>query len=451
LPPDVSFLKVKETTMHTRSRLDACFAISAICVIAVSGQAAGQPRSNPLLDVVIKPAPPTDEVDNLAPGQLPIDFFDAYSWRLFVALNWPAVNGQRGVADTTKSIDDRVAPRVWETWKSVEETFLPTGAAPASWAVPETTSLCKNAATLAPTPTKLLADFNQGDDNGGGVAPLVAQNRTYVRYEIRMNKVEFDAVVSRKLYLRENLPPIRTTPLKPALPNGTIDIKAAWRELKPGENSDRYYKVDALAVDPVTGNCDKRQFVLIGFHIGQKTRNRPQWIWSTFEHVDNISVAPDAPAGTKPSLNDASKPQVLDTMPDLIDGKHPPKSDPEPVQVVFENQDNMIPQQTAVTNKKWHDDPRIQGSVLRFYQLIKTQWPTTIRNPIGNGNPFPSRRVANTTMETYLQSNSCIVCHGKTVHNTDFVWFLSNRAFPIKTNVTSNVKVLNDHAATPQK
>jgi len=267
-----------------------------------------------------------------------------------------------------------------------------------------------------------------------------------------MNKVEFDEIRNKKLYLRENLPAKDTTGAAPEMaifPEGTIDVKAAWRELRPGESADRYYQTEALAVDPVTGRCDKRRFVLIGFHIAQKTPKRPQWIWSTFEHVDNIAVGPDASPGTKPSLNDPTKPQKLGANPGLIDKTNPPKPDPDPVQVIFQTNENAIPTQTAATNRKWQTSAELRNTVWRFYQLIKSQWPIT---PTANefGDPFPKKRVANLTMETYRQADSCIVCHAKTTHRTDFVWFLSIRAFPIKDNLLSNAKILKDHSTNPQ-
>ena len=402
------------------------------------------------LNVVVSPNIPADECDHLT-GANPIDFFDAYSWQVFVALNWPAASGPRGVPDKKKTIADRTAPRVWETWKSVEETFIPGGTAPAAWDEPETHKLCRNTGELGPTPTKLLADLNQGDTNGGFVGPLVAQNRTYVRYEIRMNRVEFDEIVSKQFYLRDKLPPAdEGLPELPILPNGTIDIKAAWREVRPGENTDRYYQTEALAVDPATGQCDKRTFVLIGFHIGQKTPRRPQWIWSTFEHVDNITVGPGAPPGTRPSLNDPTKEQVLGANPEPVDATNPLKPDPEPVQVVFQNPENDIPPQTRATNAKWHASPELRDTVWRFYQLIKTQWPI---DPNANeiGNPFPRRRVANTTMETYLQQSTCITCHARTSHRTDFAWFISLRAHPIKQNLLSNARTLHNNVMKPPK
>src|SRR5262249_384334 len=293
--------------------------------------------------------------------------------------------------------------------------------------------------------TKILADLNQGDDNGAGIGPLIAQNRTYVRYEIRMNKAEFDAIKTNQLYLRAKLPPQDPNgATAPLLPNGAIDVKAAWREVRDGENTDRYYQTEGLAIDPATGRCDKRRFVLIGFHVPQKTPQRPQWIWSTFEHVDNIS----APAGVRASLNDPTKPQTLGSNPGLVDAANPPKPDPDPVQVVFQNPANNPRPETQVTNTKWRPAPQLQASVWRFYQLIKTQWPTDPTAGI-TGAPFEATRVANLTMETFRQRLTCIGCHAQATHRTDFVWFLSNRAFPVDDSVLSNGKIIRDLAVRP--
>src|SRR5690348_15782117 len=87
-----------------RSMWRGCAAAAAASRIALS--AAAQPAPNPLLSVIVEPTPPPDEVDNLPPWQNPIDFFDTYSWRIFIALNWPAAQGQRGVPDGAKSISD---------------------------------------------------------------------------------------------------------------------------------------------------------------------------------------------------------------------------------------------------------------------------------------------------------------------------------------------------------
>ena len=40
---------------------------------------------------------------------------------------------------------------------------------------------------------------------------------------------------------------------------------------------------------------------LVGLHIAHKTQHAPQWIWSTFEQVDNYK-------GPDPSFNDPACP-----------------------------------------------------------------------------------------------------------------------------------------------
>ena len=60
------------------------------------------------------------------------DLFDQYSWQLFIAMNWPAQARQRGDPDCSKQPGDP-GYTVWQTYKTVEETFLPLGADPGPW------------------------------------------------------------------------------------------------------------------------------------------------------------------------------------------------------------------------------------------------------------------------------------------------------------------------------
>jgi hypothetical protein len=57
----------------------------------------------------------------LPPGN-PIAFFDDFSWRIFLALVWPAANGQRGVPDNSKTFQNGV-PLVFQTYKADWESF----------------------------------------------------------------------------------------------------------------------------------------------------------------------------------------------------------------------------------------------------------------------------------------------------------------------------------------
>src|SRR5208282_2421739 len=110
------------------------------------------------------------------------------------------------------------------------------------------------------------------------------------------------------------------------LPAGSIAVKASWRILTAADTPARrarYYVVpDANVVDVAKSLaagkvvCSKSDVALVGLHIMVKTRYRPQWLWSTFEHVDNVPPAgagearePDAKdAGAPYSYFDASEP-----------------------------------------------------------------------------------------------------------------------------------------------
>jgi len=386
------------------------------------------------LEVAVKNKPPDDECHTISNTE----HVAAYSWQAFIALNWPAKSKKRGEpdGDDPKQIANRTAPRVWETWKSLQETFLPSGTKPDSWETADNHAFCaKNSnkpdpsPTNDPSPTKVLVDINQSNIAGLAAGPLIAQNRTYVRYEIRMNQVEFEEIAAKGYYRRGQ----KTI----TLPVGSIHVKAAWREVRPGENTDRYYRTEALSFNPFDGSCEKRWFVLIGLHIVHKTPSRPQWIWSTFEHVDNL----DAPPGTRPSLNNPKAPQEQGNPPPPILAGHKLDPDPEPVQVVFRNSFRPGKAERA-QNKNWQESPELEDTVWKYYQLIRTQWPQ-LPNNLPLGNPFPDKYVANSTMETYKQQRryTCIQCHNNA--RNDFAWFINLRAYPPR-NVRSNARSFYD-------
>ena len=58
--------------------------------------------------------------------------FANYSWTLFQALNWPVVTGQRGVPDCGRPIGS-AGPTVWESYKTVDQIFLPNAVDPGPW------------------------------------------------------------------------------------------------------------------------------------------------------------------------------------------------------------------------------------------------------------------------------------------------------------------------------
>jgi len=46
--------------------------------------------------------------------------------------------------------------------------------------------------------------------------------------------------------------------------------------------------------------------------------------------------------------------------------------------------------------------------------------------------------MANSTMETYQQDNTCMKCHSKS--GTDFTWFIGIRAHELRVDVRSNAR-----------
>ncbi len=81
-------------------------------------------------------------------------------------------------------------------------------------------------------------------------------------------------------------------------PNGSLAIKAAWLDMRGFTEAQtrRYYTRTAILKDPDTGVCSRVTVGLVGLHVVQKTPSRPQWSWSTYEHVDNVPPGrPDGP------------------------------------------------------------------------------------------------------------------------------------------------------------
>src|SRR5271166_7189185 len=396
-----------------------------------------------------------------------------FAWRAFIALNWPSrlEADKRGVADRAKSLRDP-GKRVWETFKSDAELFEVGDdgrpIAPAPWASYDGRNPCgvdNRAKTIAAFPP--FADFNQPSFAAGEPGnPLVAQNGAYTRYEIHFNEPEFSTLAESGWSQGRNLP----DEIHPAhFPVGSIAVKAAWRPLTDADTPAvraRYYVESAEIVDAAetlaAGRvvCTRGEVALVGLHIVIKTKSRPQWVWSSFEHVDNVPPAgagdarePDArDAGAPYSYFDPSKPMKLwpplgtaNTLP--VDWTNPPKLDPVRMQVVRRY---PIPADTMALNRAYWALPGVKGTVWEHYMLVAAQWPTSAAppGPDNDGAFFPGRmaspnaedesyrstakaqeNLANTTMETYLQDlpSSCMACH-QAVSNArgrDFVGILA--------------------------
>jgi hypothetical protein len=400
------------------------------------------PHPTPLLSPEIP-----EEVDApVDPEANEIAVFDDYSWRLFVALNWPAKTAVRGEPDKAKNIADFSDPNtmaVWETWKIDYELFQKGGIEPTEWSSPELSKPLQDQQLEPSRRQPIIRSFsNFRDFNQAGIGrfggPLVAQNRTYVRFEIRLNQVEFNFIQEQELFRKSHLSAGRLPKLR--FPNNSIAVKAAWKIIKEDElpaAQGRYYLRDVMVIDPVTQKCKVQKMGLVGLHIVQKIPTRPQWVWSSFEQIDNVpEFDTKPPPGRNFSFNDPNKTQRLNPPTALapISKTNPPLENPAPMQVI---RLKKIADSTIKTNQDYH--ALLAGTVWENYQLVLTQWPKFPQPEEENGAPFPGQftgpdpmtNIANTTMETYFQKSaatSCMGCHDTARQTgTDFVWFLQLR------------------------
>jgi hypothetical protein len=264
---------------------------------------------------------------------------DCYSWRSFLATSWPAREGQRGVADKKSGLSDTAKPRVWETYKETFEVFQPSRP---DWSIAD--QHWDDPVPLPEACRKLVADLDTGapakvlrmitktrshqilnethQAMGNQFNILIDQDGKLIRYEVRFNRDEFE-------YLKENgfadtgsysfagpkqgdvFFPTQVTGFTG---KGSIEVKAAWRELCAPDAEGRcseeeealakkYYHQTVLIYTPEStagpATCRVSRAGLVGFHLIRKTYRAPQWVWATFEHLENVPpVEADPKAGT---------------------------------------------------------------------------------------------------------------------------------------------------------
>lgn len=394
---------------------------------------------------------PQQPIDTCIPdgfSEVAIDYFDDYSWKLFVGMVWPAARDQRGVPDTAKTVADP-GPRVFETYKSLWEVFHQDGTAP--------TSNFNDYDTAGNNACKVTPEFGEivlatstpyGDigQSGMGVltGPLVAQNGRYVRYQTLYNQPAYDFIVRNKFYLRSSLPapePGATVPVM-QFPDGSLALKAAWIDMTGFSEAQtrRVYTRTAILKDPATGSCSRTTVGLVGLHVVQKTPSRPQWSWSTYEHVDNVPPAEENGPG-KFLFHDGGTTEMPDESPLMLVPLAPQPV--KPYNVVRSARTPIHPN-TAAMNRRYRS--LLKGTGWENYQLVMTQWSRVPGNQarpvavtvtgdasttfpgVGAGSAF-----ANVTLETFDQNRvqtGCMSCHSQARLRTDFMWSVQDHAYP---------------------
>lgn len=375
--------------------------------------------------------------------------FDFYSWLTFIALNSPARGGVIGKDAKTK----------WEQWKEVQDIMLPDGKTPPPFRNPPIRPpICPTALRnttvlqmVGKTPD-VLSETIQPFLTG----PLIDQRGRYVHYQILVNRPMFEFIVQNQLYNQQGqakfsgnitFPEGQVTQGSTGTV-GAILIKAAWKVLDPRrDDPKRFHTAKVLIYQPpienpkIAESCRLATVGLVGLHISHKTKVEPQWVWSTFEHVDNVPVQSEVNANKLQKRYNFYDPACRN-----CPVNQPPPRPWNPNVVPFPG--GFKSQIVRVTdlmgdvntlNAKFQKI--LKGTVWENYELISTQWPTDGQSKTDpNGVPAPTF-LANTTMETYVQgttpqaSSSCIACHGAATDTkgkkSDFT-FILERAKPAK-------------------
>lgn len=323
-----------------------------------------------------------------------------FSWKTFVALQWPASGEARGLADFEATLRDtrEAEVRVWETWKEPFEVYLPEGKRPSSWDDDSGPSL-KLLRRVSKVSDVLDEDVQATQADGRMPPILTDQKGKLVRYEIRMNKIVFDHIMNNELYDGRE----QTRVQQVSYPVGACLLKASWKEVGL-EDRARYLTANCLIEE--AGQSRRQLMGLVGFHIMIKTPSAPQWIWATFEHVDNVE-------GSHPSFFDPSKPELPINLQTRA-------GQPNQVTRVV-----PIPSWLGKLNSEMQSALAKEGSILRNYQLVETQRPLKASNQKEPATVFSVEPefLSNTTQETFVQNSSCMGCHAmaSTLNNQQFV------------------------------
>lgn len=347
--------------------------------------------------------------------------FDIFSWQSFVALSWPTaageIIGQHG--DNTT---------VWGTWKKNYEVFLDNGQKPGPWdIVAQSKQQVLSQESKVPLGNANLTAIFQPEQAG----PLIDQNGQYARFEIAMNQEMFEYIDKNTLYNVEGQNKFTDTISFPKGSNktstqppayGAIMVKASWKILGAGDDTSRFHKIratihiNALPSRKIKDSSYEAWVGLVGMHIGTRTSICPQWIWSSFEQVDNVpTVGSETDKHynfykfSNPLNNKTLNKPPIQPWNAGIQGQKPSQvARVIPIDPGTQALNDSFQKLLIAVNPK---------SVWQYYELVGTQWPVNGNSKTDRtGNPFPVF-LANCTLETYDQgtvqgvSSSCIGCH----------------------------------------
>lgn len=409
--------------------------------------------------------------------------FDNFSWQLFLALNWPADAQGNPLPGPINANPE--APRVWMFYPTPQDVFhldFPGGlsAHPAA---------CEGVGDRPGLPVFQLTAKNDHAIHGGSDVEatgqaLIDRNLNFTLFDIRLNPTEAEYIRSQGLESLGGQVQFKAAGKTVSFPMGSykdsklrlggavgaIEIKTAWRILDPakGDKPERFYTTPGLvyvhADNSESGKpfCFQANLGLVGFHAIERTTGpagqEQDWMWGTFEHVDNAPEALDPADPTSkeaaPTNNCTAPPRAPDiysyyqatcsgpgctpnTAPTAEPNGHYLWATKPPYARRYANGTNKnfgtqvvrcwkIYSETEALNDAFRK--KLAGTVWANYRLINTQWQAHQDSPevVGQTPMF----LSNPVQETYIQSNAtCLGCHGTATtsvgQNANFSFLLS--------------------------
>lgn len=296
---------------------------------------------------------------------------DCYAWRLFIALNWPA-NVAEKVADQKARFGAEM-PVVWETWRSANEdapdtVFKTNGSDPGPWLDTQHVAQSPNRFDFADEEPLQRTAFTQSLKKAGkAITPFNPLTAGSSKNETRLNKETYEFVRAEELYNIEGQIAKFTAGAETiSFPAMAKEVKAQWRVIEEADKP-RYHWVEAQ------GTEGRQIYGLTALHI--TTKDLPNWLWATFEHVDN-KITTDG---------DDTHPKSLGWLLPSVDRFACPASP---------HDCEAIPKGIGLESTHW-ENYRLRGVQIDFFD--STGRPTLL------ANSQPER--------DFQATSSCITCH----------------------------------------
>lgn len=374
---------------------------------------------------------------------------ELFAWAMFVAVNWPGTLAPQSERwRSTYRMEALNEPHIfpqwidWYTHAELRRALTPKrGPSAALEELPPV-----NAVRITSEWSCADGECPRKDLIGPGFAAAPQEHRnvydqagTPLRYEVRVNETTSEGLhraLSRDSDKSEKRRPITLSLTRGQCKDrgptsdsytveGATNLKLAWKVLTPAEaESGRFLRRRIEAAEGCVGaDCPVLEFGLVGMHIAQFSKHYSDWVWATFEHVDNLTGVPGSGDGLRDNGCDGATCCPNSSLEDPATGLCKTQVAREP----------LAPEVQAL-NDRVQSWLAAKGSVLRHYELIGVQFrPYTPDKD--KPEPLPTT-LRNATIETYHAphtpcdstrkvcgevanggSSSCLGCHNTVRHH----------------------------------